>query len=313
MVWVHIARADVKALATGYWGPGGLQLTKQSSFPWSEAAQRAVAVIAGDMYASIDARHPLLLTQPEQRAAVLAKLVTYLSRTGAVEPPRIRNVADEAIMAARALAEQPTLILEPVGFASLVVRYRQFLAEDKRARRLRRPGAPPRPIDTPERPILWVSPGGLHELRELVHPWHLVEETDALGHCLGRHSNNYWPGRDDDLFTLPYWRLVEAGTIRLFSLSTKRGPLCTIQVEQREPSPSWCPTPSWYGPTISHIEGRSRERLANRPYYPALIQAIGYLHTLFPGLSITSKGQLALLNHYFSQPHALDVARRALP
>jgi hypothetical protein len=205
---------------------------------------------------------------------VLFKLVAHLSRSGLTDAVSIRDAVTDAAMVATVLGEHPHLITEPVGFSGLVARYQQMVAEIKKPPKKPRRGRPRKPADTPPRSVVWTSDNGVHHLHELTHPWH-IEETDALGHCLGRPNHARWPGRDDDLFTLPYWRLIASCGSRLFSLGDTVGQLCTLHVTV---SP----------PRLHQVQGHGREDVQSQPYYPALVEAVAQLASMFPGLCLNN-------------------------
>jgi hypothetical protein len=121
----------------------------------------------------------------------------------------------------------------------------------------------------------------VHHLHELIHPWHLIEETDALHHCLGKPHNSRWPGQDDDLFTFPYWKIVAFRRARLFSLGGPTGPLCTLHVHVKPPR-------------LVQVQGRAREDILLQPYTPALVDAVAFLRGQFPGLDLDAYPSLAV-------------------
>jgi hypothetical protein len=294
MQWLQVARADVPAFAAGF-GADGAMLDQKVSFPWSQPVQGAVAAIAGTMYMFIDLAQPGLLADPRLRTAVLFKLVAHLSRTGITDAVRVRDCITHAAMAAMTLGDQPHLITAPVRFSGLVDRYVQALASRKRQAERARVTRPKRPDHVPPRPVLWTSGDGVHRLSELIHPWHLVEESEALGHCVGQPLYNFWVGDAKDLVSLPYWKRIASGQSRLFSLGAGERPLCTLNIELATSR-------------LVEVQGRGQEAVDEQPYYPALVEAIGHLKTLLPGLTVEGNHRLRLLD----RPSDTPLGMRAL-
>jgi hypothetical protein len=139
---------------------------------------------------------------------------------------------------------------------------------------LRRAHAPPRPV-------IWQQEA--YRLVELTHPAHLVQESHALGHCVGT-SYNY---RAIERMTghhkapaseqyLTYWLRREWRQSRLFSFEMDDAPKFTIEVNLRRRA-------------LQRVEGQHWEKPTDpiAPFWPYLCRALaalqretGYVRTL---------------------------------
>jgi hypothetical protein len=272
MAWLPVARNDVKRFRAGLVSDGFTPLSHRVSFPWNEEVEAAVATVLATMYVFINVPTNDHLAYPNVRTAVLFKLVSFLSRTGRVKPKRIRESMQEAAMAASVLAEYPHLIEEPVNFKALLARFRQTLAERRQLPATVEGRRPTKPDRIQPRRFVWASVDKAHVLTELFDPWHLIDETDALGHCIGRPHGNKWTGSEGDVRFLPFWRNIIHGYVRVFSLGRGKTPLCTLCVQLKPP-------------TLTECEGRRGEKLRDQLWFPALVDAIAHLRTRFPELA----------------------------
>ena len=272
-----LAIADVYRVARGYNADGSRRVGRPLSFPTREETLTAVATQVHTLYCLIAAERPDILQDAPKRTALVFKLMAHLTRSGRVRPHLIESSADEVAMAGVILAEQPHLISEPVSFASIVARYEHFLIACKRLRPSLTLTSLTKPDHVPDRPVLWRSAEGEYLLHELVHPWHLAQETEALCHCIGKPQGMSWTP-STDLCQLPYWTLISSGRSRVFSFGFPHMPLCTLHARV-DPA------------LLSEIQGR-----LGQPYIvPALFQALHHLRTLFPRLTLDRELPLRLI------------------
>ena len=295
MEFVKLAARDVLLIANGISADGVTPLGKTVSFPRDEKTLAAVAALVTTLYIFIGIDRPHVLDNPALRTALVFKLLAYLSRTGRMQPAKIRECVQEVAMAATILSEHPHLISEPVNFANLIQRYRQFLDRCKRDKEASYRKTVRRPSNAPPRARLCTLAAGQFLLFELIHPWHLVEESLALGHCVGKLLSNYFPRHEHELTCLPYWEYVTSGRCRLFSLADNEGPLCTIHVDLAALE-------------VAQLQGRPREVLETQDHYPVIAEAIGFLKTVFPGLTVARQYATLRLLEY---PSAVPIIERA--
>lgn len=280
---------DVLRVVEGLSVDGVSRLPKTVSFPKRPDVLDAAVSLTQVLYTFIGATRHDLVHDDAARSAIVFKLLAYLTKTGRVTAEAMRANIQDIAGIATILSERPELIAASVNFAGLLARHAQAQSERAAREQARRdaqePRAAPRrrtrsivgeqahdrkrrevPSTIPSRPVIWQSADGKHCLHELIHPWHLVEETDALGHCIGRHPHDFCAA-GGDICQLSYWRKIAGGRARIFSFAGQRGPLCTLHVQLP-------------GHTLVEAGPRMPRVLSGtEPYFAALTQSIGGLET----------------------------------
>jgi hypothetical protein len=130
--------------------------------------------------------------------------------------------------------------------------------------------------DTPRR-IIAKSRDGKYTLEELLTPQHMLEETLALGHCMGTSMNpdvlakkNVLDYDDRAPEGLHWWTRVHSNQNRLFSLRGEdEGTCASIGYEAPEKKNETG--------VIVEMEGESRILYGDEEFYPALCGAVGWL------------------------------------
>jgi len=266
---IPLAAHDVSCVTQGLSVDGVTPLARRLSFPSDCRALHPAARLVCSMYRVLASEKPQILDDLALRTALVFKMLAHLTRTG--RACRLNaELVHEATLAALWFGEHPHFITAPVNITAVLRRYRQFM---DRCLQPAHPLVPVRPDDAPPRPEVWRSPDGQHVLQELIHPWHLVEETQALGHCVGRPRDDSPDGPISLTRDLPYWRMVATGKSRLFSLAGTAGPLCTLHVNLTLN-------------LLAEAEGRDRQPLFRAPFFPVLLEAIFRLGLLVPGLRL---------------------------
>lgn len=278
---------DALRVVEGFSVDGVSRLPKTVSFPKRPDVVDAAVSLTQVLYTFVGATRHDLVHDDAARTAIVFKLLAYVTKTGRVTAEAMRASIQDIAGIATILSERPELIAASVNFAGLLARHVQAQSE-RAARReaARRVEAPPPavprrgtrriirerahdlarsepPATIPSRPVIWQSADGKHCLHELIHPWHLVEETDALGHCIGRHPHDFC----GDIRQLSYWRKIAGGRARIFSFAGQRGPLCTLHVQL----PGHILVEA--GPKLPRVLS------GTEPYFAALAQSIGGLES----------------------------------
>jgi hypothetical protein len=295
---------------------GATRLPKRVSFPKRREIVDAAVSLTQILYMVVGAAQRRLADDHAARTAIVFKLLAYLTRTGRVAPESMRDSAQDIAGIALILSERPELIAASVNFANVLALHAQAQLQRKRTTNEsvqpasspppQRPAAPPHRVPrrrrrvlmerceeplgpATSRPVLWSSSDGGYCLQELIHPQHLVDESRALGHCVGRQRAG--PETEDgNLQNLRYWRLIKRHQSRIFSFGstgrTDAGPLCTLHVQL----PSHVLVEA--GPQVPRV------LTGTEPYFPALMASLEALDSVFGSLCIGSGQSVAALSHW---------------
>jgi hypothetical protein len=306
---------------------GATRLTKRVSFPKRREVIDAAVGLTQILYMVVGATQRSLADDHAARTAIVFKLLAYLTRIGRVTPESMRDSAQDIAGIALILSERPELIAASINFASVLAHHAQAQLQRKRTtnasaqppaaapnwpaapqhrvpRRRRR--APMEHCEEPlepatNRPVLWQSSDGCYCLQELVHPQHLVDESRALGHCVGRQRAGS-ETEGGSLQNLRYWRLIKHRQSRIFSFAStsgaNAGPLCTLHVQL----PGHVLVEA--GPKVPRV------LTGSEPYFPALMASLEVLDSVFGSLCIGSGQSVAALSHW-REAEFDDEVRRA--
>jgi hypothetical protein len=198
-----------------------------------EAIRAGIQDVVG--IASVLSERPELIAASVNFANVLSRHV-QAERERAAKRAKVHAERDAAPPpTAQPIRRDRRLIVDGSGHCDALALHTQT-GQLRAARPRRAPVAdcaePSGPV--PSRPVVWRSIDGEYCLQELTDPRHLVEETKALGHCVGRHgASSGSSGRS--IKNLTYWRYIRYGHSRIFSFARNRGPhagpLCTLHVQ----------------------------------------------------------------------------------
>jgi hypothetical protein len=305
---------------------GATRLPKRVSFPKRRGIVDAAVSLTQILYMVVGATQRRLADDHAARTAIVFKLLAYLTKTGRVTPESMRDSAQDIAGIALILSERPELIAASMNFTNVLALHAQAQLQRKRTTSESvQPSAPPQlpagplhrvprprrrvPMERCEeplgpatsRPVLWLSGDGRYRLQELVHPQHLVDESRALGHCVGRQRAG--PETEDgNLQNLRYWRLIKRHQSRIFSFGRTggpdAGPLCTLHVQL----PSHVLVEA--GPEVPRV------LTGTEPYFPALMASLEALDSVFGSLCIGSGQSVAALSHW-REAELDDEVRRA--
>jgi hypothetical protein len=305
---------------------GATRLPKRVSFPKRREIVDAAVSLTQILYMVVGATQRRLAQDHATRTAIVFKLLAYLTKTGRVAPESMRDSAQDIAGIALILSERPELIAASINFANVLALHAQAQLQRKRTTNESvQPPAPPQRQDepphrvprprrrvlverreeplgpAPSRPVLWLSSDGRYCLQELVHPQHLLDESRALGHCVGRQRAG--PETEDgNLQNLRYWRLIQRRQSRIFSFGSTggpdAGPLCTLHVQL----PSHVLVEA--GPQVPRV------LTGTEPYFPALMVSLEALDSVFGSLCIGSGQSVAALSHW-REAELDDEVRRA--
>lgn len=216
-----------------------------------------------------------------------AKVLVHLTKTGTQTQEAIHAFfLNDVLRVADAVRLDPTRLTSRMTIAGMLRALDQHMATlDARAKTL-----VPAPVP---RPIHWESSS--YALTELTHPLHLLHESDALHHCVGRYYFSRPPiglPRTDprSLAQLFYWHSMERKATRLFSLTHNGTPRITIQYMTDSSS-------------IHMMRGPCNKRVTPEPHhlFRALCQALHALRWIIPIADIRELPKPPIAN--FSTEH----------
>ena len=187
---------------------GGDRLPRLS-FPTNAHAIRCLHLDARRISAIALANNSQCLSTDVQRTLFIRRLVSYtVSRAGT--GTQMDDIALEA--AARGMAKDPDWSLS-CGIAGLIKRTKQ-----------RKPKPDLIPPETPE---LIIAVSNTYRLLELTHPNHLIRESELTGNCVGLTYQPFLALQrglsQDDPRLLTYWRRINKGISRIFSIRNACG------------------------------------------------------------------------------------------
>lgn len=218
-----LAETDVDTFLAGLHEQKPLPITVRLSFPKTEQARDCLIKAVHGAYAILGFQRESQGTW-EQRCQVIFKIAAHLTRTGAISTGDRVRAFHAVLQAAAFMTEHPLSISERVNVACLAARFVEAEQQRERLARQRRPA------DIPPRPIIYRMADGIHVLTELIHPWHLVDEGVAVGHCISKVMAT--PGNSPE--DLLYWSFIVSGASRIFSLQVHETPVCTFHVRRAD-------------------------------------------------------------------------------
>jgi hypothetical protein len=304
---------EVSNVIEGLSVDGATRLIKRVSFPKRREVVDAAVSLTQILYMVVGATQQRLADDHAARTAIVFKLLAYLTKTGRVAPESMRDSAQDIAGIALVLSERPELIAASVNFANVLALHTHAQLQRKRTTNesVQSPAPPQRqaapPYQVPlrrrrvlmerceepigpatNRPVLWLSSDGRYCLQELVHPQHLVDESRALGHCVGRQRAD--SETEGNLQNLRYWRLIKRRQSRIFSFGRTggpdAGPLCTLHVQL----PSHVLVEA--GPKVPRV------LTGTEHYFPVLMASLEALDSVFGSLCIGSGQSVAALSHW---------------
>lgn len=187
-------------------------------------ARRVMAVLADD---GDDSFLPDAL-----RTAIHFKILAYVSKQG-----RALHYPDTLLMARRIgmfLVDHPRAITGKAGWARLDAMANQYEAEQARRLQNDRISHFREVSGAPERRTVWTGGiDGRYRLEELSHPFHLWEEGQILGNCLGAIAPGApEPKTPHDLPRLHYWKQHQRG-LKLYALRDRHHHLGVVSLDGR--------------------------------------------------------------------------------
>ena len=157
-----------------------------------------------------------------------AKLLIHLNKTAKQNADTISLALIFDLPPLRAaLADNPDILFTKAGMAAIL-----------RIGRLKTQPPPifhePLPARIPPRIILWQS--SPYRIEEATDPRHLVQDSDAIGHCAGTlydssalRRANVPKGSLNHLHHLHHWIAIREGLSRIFTLTRDRNPIVTME------------------------------------------------------------------------------------
>jgi len=255
--------ADVVAFMAGQEGGPWQTLTPPLSLPKRHEPRRLLIRTVGAVYWVLEVSSATDLPT-RSRASVVFKVASHLSRVGAFSATAPVAALHTVLQAAVMMREQPRYITEPINIAKMAMLYGNREVHRERLLAFQRPAI------IPPRPVLWSSLSLPYAVTELIHPWHLIDEGAAVGHCLNTRmrGNPRIPTPED----LDYWWDILEGQARLYAIEVNGVSICTMNV-----SPATG--------TLSEAEGVSGTDVLTSMPMDLFIQAIRVLGRVHPNLS----------------------------
>ena len=260
--FTDLARHDVDNFIDGLGGDAPLPIPVRLSVPDTRTARENLASIIANVYFFMDVQSALVMPWT-YRCGVIFKVTAHVLRHGSlactIDPFLLPTIES----AARMIAERPSFITDPINVSSMARIYDQVQLNRARAKAFTRPAF------VFPRPTVWRSKDRRIVLSELVDPWHLIDEGEMMGHCIGSvfETGIKHPKPTD----LRYWRWINEGRSHVFSLEVDGMALFTFHVgavEQR----------------LREVQGSSLPCPHERSRGPHLVTALSLLKELFPGL-----------------------------
>lgn len=161
---------------------------------------------------------------PHDLVPLCAKLLTHFSRSGRQSQKSILAFRTTALI--RAIKHAPHLVArDGTGIPAIIRNHNQHLDRQYAA------AARMFPRKTPPRAVLWSS--GSYTLEETTDPRHLVEDGNALNHCIGTATDIrlFDPHNPHNLHNLTYWLKIKRRQARIITLMHDGQPRVTIHYD----------------------------------------------------------------------------------
>lgn len=253
----------------------GRRAARRFLFCRDEATRRQAVILACEVMGCVRARAPMAYDNDRAREQIMRRLFIHLVRARRQTPASIWVFTRHAVDAVWAMPIAASQRHVPIIFAGLL-----------------RMNTPPMhaaklflPQDTPPRPVLWESDNGMFRLEELTHPFHVMAEGFALGHCIDTkyhpdlEKHGVKPGTFASGYYLEYWCNIRQRRSLTFSFGDADGPLVTINFDRERRA-------------IDQLGPRKNAGMSPKDvFFPYLIQAIEHLARIHGPLSMGAEDQ----------------------
>lgn len=198
--------------------------TPSIPFTNNPAARKAAAYLFATL---INACRAVLTA--DAMAPLATKLLIHLNRTGRQDARSIYECSSSILV--KAIRLSPHLVSHKrAGINAILRKYRQRQDQERKAARRSLP------IQAPPRAVLWSS--SRFSIEEATDPRHLIADTKALGHCVGRAlnpisliSHGLSPEHPDTIHFLSYWQKIKRREARIITLMGYGVPRVTLHYD----------------------------------------------------------------------------------
>lgn len=193
-------------------------------FTKNQATRKAAAYLFAT---TINCCRPVLTA--DAMLPLATKLLIYLSRTGRQDSQSIYECGTSTLV--NAIKLSPHLVPDQhAGIEAILRKYRQHQEQERKAAWLALP------INTPPRTVLWSS--SRFSIEETTDPRHLIADSEALGHCVGRAlspsaliHHALPPEHPDTIHFLAYWLKIKRRQARIITLLEYGMPRVTLHYD----------------------------------------------------------------------------------
>lgn len=190
-----------------------------SDFATRQAAAHQLRLILCHCFRVLDAEDITPLT---------IKLLWYCTRTGRSTPSTIDTLPIITII--RAIKHTPHLVRGRTSLVGILKHY------ERQKTRMRATKLSSLRGGIPQRTLLWTD--GVYTFEEAINPRHLVQDSLALGHCVGTlhlkaalAHKSITPDHPDAVDCLHYWIKIKNGHSRIITLIERDTPRITVEFD----------------------------------------------------------------------------------
>lgn len=210
-------KTAVENVLDGKTADGSARLSATPSFTKNPAARAQASNLIDELTSALLAYGFELSSS--RLDAVIAKTLSYLSKSGRQTPRDIAETLTQVTHIAAAIAANPDRLADNTGLAGIVCAYNQQLSQEAARAIAIIPEKPE------HRPVLWSDDRHAITVTETSHPDHLKEDSLSLLHCAGNdyhkdalRRRGLKPGQPGSEAYLRYWRAIAQKRSRVFTV-----------------------------------------------------------------------------------------------